>query len=181
MANTAWRDVDWAHTRLQPHVGKVLRIEVWPLSFVELRLRVSATGEWDDASSAPALPVDATLRISPSLLPKLARAPDKPGATLDLTGDPGFVQALREVHDVLPLALEQRLSSLVGPIFAHGISTALQGLATWPAHASDRVGAGIGAYLIEEQGTLVARSAFTGFAADVAALRARVDRLTERG
>lgn len=169
------------HNRLQPHVGKILRIEVWPLSFAEIRLRVGATGEWNDASTAASVLVDATLRISPSLLPKLARAPDKPGATLDLTGDPGFVQALREVHDVLPLAFEQRLSSLVGPLFAHGISTVLHALVAWPAHAGGRVGAGIGTYLTEEQRTLVPRSAFTGFAEDIAALRARVDRLTERG
>ena len=172
-ANTAWRDVDWARAQLQPHAGKTLRVEVWPLAGAGFSLRVAPAGDWNDASTDQTQPPDATLRLTPSLLPRLASTPDKLGAALELTGDPDFVQTLRELHDVLPLAFEERLSSLVGPIFAHGISSALRALAAWPAHATARVGAGVAAYFTEE-------SAFDEFVFDVAALSARVDRLDQR-
>ena len=178
-ANTAWRDVDWARAQLRPHAGKALRVEVWPLDFASFTLRVSPNGDWDDASPDKAAPPDATLRLTPSLLPRLAGAPDKPGAALDLDGEAALVQTLRDLHDVLPLALEERLSSLIGPIAAHGIATVMRGLVSWPAHATERVGAGIAAYLTEESPALVPRSAYQEFIADVAALQRRVERLSE--
>lgn len=178
-ANAAWRDVDWARTQRRPHAGKTLRVEFWPFDFAGFSLRVSPDGDWEDASPGNALPPDATLRLAPSLLPRLASAPDRPGAVLDLDGDAALVQTLRDLHDVLPLALEEGLSSLIGPIGAHGISTLMRGLVSWPAHAAERVGAGIAAYLTEESPALVPRSAYQEFAADVVALRARMERLVE--
>ena len=104
-------------------------------------------------------------------------APDKPGAAIDLDGEPDLVQALRDLFDVLPLAIEERLSSLIGPIAAHGIATGMRGLASWPGHAAERVGAGLAAYLTEESATLLKRRTFEAFGDDLAALEERVERL----
>jgi ubiquinone biosynthesis protein UbiJ len=182
-ANATWRDVDWARAQLQPHAGKILRVEIWPLAFAGFTLQISPDGDWDDATAAAGRQADAILRLTPAMLPRLATAlataPDKPGAAIDLDGEPTLVQTLRDLLDVLPLAIEERLSSLVGPIAAHGISSAMRALASWPGYAAGRIGAGLAAYLTEESATLLKRKTFEAFGNEVAALRERVDRLVE--
>ena len=176
-ANNAWRGSEWAGAQLLPHAGKALRVEVWPLSsFV---LRVSAEGSWEDADAdfspvAPAAP-DATLRITPAVAAKLAQLPEKPGRALDLTGDAEFVGALRDLHDVLPLALDDRLSALAGPIAAHALSTALRSLAAWPRQVADRVGAGAAAYLTEEAPLLLKRQSLRTFTEELEKLAERTE------
>jgi ubiquinone biosynthesis protein UbiJ len=178
-ANATWRDVDWARAQLQPHAGKTLRVEIWPLGFAGFTLQVSPDGEWADAAADGGRQADATLRLTPAMLPRLATAPDKPGAAIALDGEPTLVQTLRDLSDVLPLALEERLTSLIGPIAAHGISSAIRALAAWPGHAAARVGAGVAAYLTEESATLLKHRTFEAFRIEVAELRERVGRLVE--
>jgi ubiquinone biosynthesis protein UbiJ len=182
-ANATWRDVDWARTQLQPHAGKTLRVEIWPLAFAGFTLQVSPDGDWDDTTANSGQQADATLRLTPAMLPRLAAAlataPDRPGAAIDLDGESTLVQTLRDLLDVLPLALEERLASLIGPIAAHGSSRAMRALASWPGYAAGRVGAGFAAYLTEESTTLLKRRTFEAFGDEVAALRERVDRLVE--
>jgi ubiquinone biosynthesis accessory factor UbiJ len=178
-ANATWRDVDWARALLQPHAGKTLRVEMWPLPFGGYTLQISPDGDWDDATAPSGQKPDATLRLTPAMIPRLANAPDKPGAAIDLDGEPALVQTLRDLFDVLPLALEERLATLIGPIAAHGVSGAMRALASWPGHAALRIGAGLAAYLTEESATLLKRKTLEAFGNDVAALRERVDRLAE--
>ena len=178
-ANATWRDVDWARALLQPHAGKTVRVEIWPLALAGFTLQISSDGDWGDVSVAAGRPADATLRISPSMIPRLATAPDKPGAAVELEGEPSLVQTLRNLLDVLPLAIEERLSASIGPIAAHGISSAMRALASWPSYAAGRVGAGLAVYLTEEQAILLKRNTFEAFGNEVAALAERVDRLAE--
>ena len=177
--NGTWRDVDWARALLQPYAGKTLRVEIWPPVFAGFTLQISPDGDWDDAITADGQQVDATLRLTPAMIPRWAAAPDKPGAAVDVDGEPALAQTLRDLLDVLPLALEERLSTLVGPLAAHGISSAMRALASWPGYAAERVGAGLSAYLTEESATLLPRNAFEAFGNDVAALAERTDRLVE--
>ena len=165
---------------LQPHAGKTVRVEIWPLAGTGFTLQISSDGDWCDASAAAGRQADATLRLNPSMIPRLATAPDKPGAAVELEGEPSLVQALRNLLDVLPLAIEERLSSSIGPIAAHGISSAMRALASWPGYAGGRVGAGLAVYLTEEHATLLKRKTFEAFGNDVAALAERIDRLAER-
>jgi ubiquinone biosynthesis protein UbiJ len=188
-ANATWRDVDWARAQLLPYAGKTLRIEIWPPAFAAFTLRIAADGGWDDANGQSGQEADAILRLTPALLPKLVTelaaastaAPDKPGAALDLKGEPALVQALRDLLDVLPLVLEEKVSAVIGPIATHGVSSVLRAVAAWPGHAAARIGAGLAAYLTEESATLLKRSTFAAFAGEVAALGERVDRLVEDG
>lgn len=60
---------------------------------------------------------------------------------LDLDGEPALVRTLRDLSDVLPLALEEQLAALVGPLAAHGISSAMRALAA-VARARGRTGRG---------------------------------------
>ena len=174
-ANATWRDVDWARALLAPHAGKTLRVEVWPLAVAGFTLRITPDGDWDDAAGGEA--ADATLRLTPAMIPRWAAVPDKAGMALDLDGEPALVRALRDLSDVLPLALEERLAALVGPLAAHGISSVMRALAAWPAHATERVGAGLAAYLTEERPALLKRRNFEEFGRDVSTLAARVDGL----
>lgn len=179
-ANATWRDVDWARTLLAAHAGKTLRVEVWPLAVAGFTLRITPDGAWDDAAGADGQQADATLRLTPALIPRWAAAPDNSGAALDLAGEPALVRALRDLSDVLPLAIEERLTALIGPLAAHGVSSAMRALAAWPAHAAERIGAGLAAYLTEESATLLKRRTFDDFALDLAALARRVERMTAK-
>ena len=184
-ANAAWRDSGWASEQLLQHVGKTLCIEVRPApAFASFTMRVADDGTWQSADAAittetsesPAHP-DATLRITPSVAVKLAALPDKPGALLDLTGDPSFVSTLRDLHDVLPIAIEDRLSAAVGPIFAHAVSSMVRSIAQWPKAAAQRVNASAAAYFTEETPVLVHRDTFNRFAVEVEALAHRAERV----
>ena len=176
-ANATWRDIDWARTLLAPHAGKTLRVEVWPLAGAGFTLRITPDGDWTEAGGVEL--ADATLRLTPAMLPRLAAAPDKSGAALDLDGEPALVRTLRDLSDVLPLALEEGLAALVGPLAAHGVSSVMRALAAWPAHAAERFGAGLAAYLTEERPALLKRRSFEEFGRDVSALAARIDGLVE--
>ena len=183
-ANTTWRDSTWAITHLQPHAGRTLRVElVAPFAssaMASFAMRVTADGNWETTTSADDAVPAATLRLSPKVGFDLARLPDKPGAKLDLTGDPDFVSALRDLHDVLPLAIEDRVTAIAGPIAAHALMATLRSLARWPGQAADSIGAGTTAWMSDERHLLVARPLFEGFAGDVEALAARMSRLVEQ-
>ena len=183
-ANTAWGDSTWAITHIQPHAGRVLRIEVVPpfatSPMASFSMRVSADGNWETVASADRAAPDATLRLTARAGFELARLPDKPGAKLDLTGDPEFVAAVRDLHDVLPLAIEDRVAAIAGPIAAHALMTTLRSFAQWPGQAADRVGAGTATWMSDEPHLLVARPLFDRFATDVEALAARLNRFVEQ-
>ena len=183
-ANTAWRDSTWAITHLQPHAGRLLRVELVPpfasSAMASFAMRVTADGDWETAAHADDTAPDATLRLSSKVGFDLSRLPDKPGAKLDFSGHPAFVAALRDLHDVLPLAIEDRVAQIAGPIAAHALMTTLRSLARWPGEATDRVGAGTTAWMSDERHLLVARPLFDRFAGDVEALAARMTRLVEQ-
>jgi ubiquinone biosynthesis protein UbiJ len=183
-AKTAWGDSAWAMTHLLPHAGKILRVELFPplasSAVASFAIRVTDDGNWEPAGDATANPADATLKLTPRVGVLLAQLPEKPGAALDLTGNAEFVSALRDLHDVLPIAIEDRVSAFLGPLVAHALTTTMRSVARWPAEAANRVGAGAAAWGGEEQRTLVGRPAFDRFAADVAALAERAGQLLER-
>ena len=178
-ANSTWRESEWAAAQLQPFTGKTLRIELWPRSaLTTCTLRVAEGGSWESVDpSAFDLPADVTMRMTPGVAATLAQMPDKPGAALDLAGDPAFVGALRKLHDVLPLAIEDRLSTLAGPIIAHAATRVMRSLVQWPRHAADRLGAATASYLTEEDPVLLHRRSFSKFAEEVELLRARTARV----
>jgi ubiquinone biosynthesis protein UbiJ len=173
-ANAMWGDIDWARARLKPFAGKTVHVMAWP--FPGVTLRVTPEGTWETAMlDSPSL-ADVRLRFSPAVLPRLASAPDKPGSAVEGDGDPVFLQALRDLGDVLPLAFEERLSSWIGPIAAHGIATAMRAMTAWPAAAAGRINSGVASYFSEESQTLLKKRAFADFRRDVAEVSARVDR-----
>lgn len=173
-ANAMWGDIDWARARLKPFAGKTVWVMPWP--FPGFALRVTADGNWESAIVASPEAADVRLKFSPALLPRLVSAPDKPGSAVEGDGDPVFLQALRDLGDVLPLAFEERLSSWIGPIAAHGVSTTLRAMTSWPAAAAGRVNAGVASYFTEESPTLLKKTTFADFRRDVADVSERVDR-----
>ncbi len=179
-ANATWRDVDWARRKLEAHAGKNVRFEAWPLGLAAATLRISAEGDWQDAE--PGAVPDATVRVTPALLARLLNAPGKLGSAFspDASGDPALVDTLRDLHDVLPLAIEERVSSVVGPVVAHGLSSATASIGAWPAYAAGRAGAGLAAYWTQENATLPGRPAFDTFRQEIAELGRRVDALDAR-
>jgi len=185
-ANAMWGDIDWARARLKAFAGRTVHVAPWPLP--GFALRVTADGLWEDVRLDSAKDADVRLRLSPALLPRLASMPDRPGSAVEGDGDAEFLQALRDLGDVFPLAVEERLSALIGPIAAHGAASAFRALSAWPATAAERVNAGFAAYFTEESAVLPRRGAFNGFrdelertAARTAALEAAVAKLDIAG
>jgi len=88
-ANAVWGDIDWARARLKPFAGKTVHVVPWPLP--GFTLRVTQDGTWENATLESAEAADVRLKFSPSLLPRLASAPDKPGSAVDGDGDPAFL------------------------------------------------------------------------------------------
>jgi ubiquinone biosynthesis protein UbiJ len=174
-ANSVWGSADWARDKLRPFAGRTVHVSAWPLPGVALR--VAANGDWEDATLDSPQQADVRIRFSPALLPRLAGAPDKPGSAVDGDGDLEFLQVLRDVGDVLPLAFEERLSSLIGPLGAHGVAESVRAMASWPAVVAERVNTGIGAYVTEESQALLKKSTLSAFAAELTDVAARVDRL----
>jgi len=179
-ANSTWRDVDWARRKLEAHAGKSVRFEAWPLGFASITLRISAEGDWQDGE--PDAVPDATVRITPALFARLLNAPGKLGSAFspDASGDSALVDTLRDLHDVLPLAIEEKMSSIVGPVIAHGVSSAAASIGAWPGYAAERAGAGLAAYWTQENATLPGRPAFETFRQEIAELDRRVDALDAR-
>lgn len=187
VANTAWRNSGWALTHLQPYAGKTLRVELIPplgaLPLSTFAMRVTADGNWETVASEnpdSEAAADATLRMTSTVGARLAQLPDKPGGALDITGDAGFVAALRDLHDVLPIAIEDRISSVVGPIAAHAALSTLRSIARWPQTVAERLNASTVAWIVEEQRMLVGRGSFERFAKDVEALSERTAHLLEK-
>lgn len=179
-ANSTWGEVDWARRKLEAHAGKSVCFEAWPGGFAAITLRISAEGDWQDAQ--PDAVPDATMRITPALFARLLNAPGKLGSAFspDASGDPALVETLRDLHDVLPLAIEEKMSSVVGPVIAHGLWSAVASIGTWPAYAAERAGAGLAAYWTQENATLPGRPAFATFRQEIADLGRRVDALDAR-
>jgi ubiquinone biosynthesis protein UbiJ len=171
-ANAVWGDIDWARARLKAFAGRTVHVTPWPLP--GFTLRITTDGTWENATLASSQDADVRIRLSPAMLPRFAAAPDKPGSALDGDGDPEFLQALRDLGDVLPLAIEERLASFIGPLAAHGVASTVQALSAWPAAAAGRINAGFGAYFTEETRALPKRSAFNAFKDELERVSTRV-------
>lgn len=174
-ANAMWGDVDWARARLKAFAGRTVYVAPWPLP--GFALRISTDGTWEDATLASPDEADVRITLSPALLPRLGAMPDRPGSAIDGDGDAEFLQALRDLGDVLPLAVEERLSAVIGPLAAHGLASTFRALSTWPAQAGERLNAGFAAYFTEESRALPKRGAFTAFADELELVSARVAQL----
>lgn len=172
-ANRVLAHEDWARERLSGHAGRTLSIVTGPAVF-----NVSVTGEGDfaDSEAAP----DLTLTIPPRRLPALLARPERWKELVVATGDAALAATIGELAQTLPWFAERAFARAFGPIVGTRIADAGRRLLAFPGYAAGRAGASIASYASEEAELATGTRAAGDFAAQVAALTARVDALGER-
>jgi ubiquinone biosynthesis protein UbiJ len=173
LANRALAREDWARERLAAHVGRKLRIVAGPAA---LTLAINADGSFADSEEAP----DLTLTIPALRLPALMARPERWNELVVAAGDASLASTIGELAQTLPWFIERSFASVFGPIVGAQLAEAGRRLLALPAYAAERAGSSFASYASDESGLVTGARAGSEFAAEVAALAARVDALGER-
>ncbi|MBW7903689.1 MAG: hypothetical protein H3C26_19650 [Rhodocyclaceae bacterium] len=165
----------WAQTRLKPFAGQRARFAFGPFAQT---LVVAGDGSLapcaDDAAAAVTirLPDDAPFRLLGDRASLFASA--------HVSGAADFAEALGFVVRNLRWDVEADLAGVVGDIAAHRMASAGRALLAAGGEQTQRLGANVGEYLIEEVHLLVRRDEAAAFARELAALGDALARLEGR-
>jgi len=172
-ANRALAREDWARERLAAHAGRKLRIVAGPAA---LTLAINTDGSFVDSQEAP----DLTLTIPALRLPALVARPERWNELVGAAGDAGLASTIGELAQTLPWFIERSFARIFGPIVGAQLAEAGRRLLALPGYAAERAGSSFASYASDESGLVTGARAGSEFAAEVAALAARVDALGER-
>jgi len=173
LANRALAREDWARERLATHAGRKFRIVAGPAA---LTLAINADGSFADTEEAP----DLTLTIPPLRWPALMARPERWSELVVAAGDTGLASTIGELAQTLPWFIERSFARVFGPIVGAQLAETGRRLLALPGYAAERVGSSFASYASDEAGLVSGVRAGGEFAAEVAALSARVDALGER-
>ncbi len=162
--------------KLAAHAGKIAAIDAGVL---ELALRVGADGLLQDAA-ADTVAANVTIRVNPADLPQILADMSRAFAYVNISGDAEFAKTISDVANGLHWEAEEDLAPLVGDIAAVRIAQAGREAVDQMKTGSRKLVENLAEYLLEENPTLLYRSAGEVFASDVAVLRDDVERLTKR-
>jgi ubiquinone biosynthesis protein UbiJ len=174
LLNHLLRGQPWLRERLAPFSGRSVRLEVPPLA---LAMTIGADGELRQSNAAGA---DATARLSPLTVLRLAAGDEAARAAVEVNGDAALAAALAGVLRELRWDAAEDLSRLIGDIPAQRLVRLGEGLLAWQRQALSSLLAAAGEYLVEERQALPSRSAVAGWVRDVDALRDDAERLGQR-
>ena len=172
--------------KLAAHAGKIAAIDAGVLQLI---LRVGADGLLQDAASVSAAASDGegasraanvTIRVNPADLPQILADMSRAFAYVNISGDAEFAKTISDVANGLRWEAEENLAPLVGDIAAVRIAQAGREAVDVLKTGSRKLVENLAEYLLEENPTLLYRSAGEAFASDVAVLRDDVERLTKR-
>jgi len=176
VANRVLEREAWARERLAAFAGRVFVIRVGP---VATAFHVETSGLVATMPLAGRTP-DLTLRLSAFALPSFLADPLRWDHLVTADGDPALAATLKELAQTLPWFVEQAFAKALGPIVGQRVADAGRHLLAFPEYAASRVGASVAGYARDEAGLLASGDDGRSFAADVAAVVARVDALAER-
>ncbi len=159
--------------KLAAHAGKVARIDV---GFTQLSLSVAADGLLQAGDTDPGV----TITIKPADLPQILANRERAFSYVSISGDADFARAISEVANGLQWEAEEDLAPVVGDIAAVRIAQAAREATGAFSSGARRLVENVAEYLLEENPTLLYRSAGEAFASDVAVLRDDVERLAKR-
>ncbi|MEO0316633.1 MAG: hypothetical protein RL404_310 [Pseudomonadota bacterium] len=180
--------------KLAAHAGKVAAIDA---GLLQLALRVGADGllqaaaiaDGETAVAASANVANAakaanvanvTIRINPADLPQILADLSRAFAYVNISGDAEFAKTISDVANGLHWEAEENLAPLVGDIAAVRIAQAGREAVEAMKTGGRKLAENVAEYLLEENPTLLYRSAGEAFAADVIVLRDDVERLAKR-
>lgn len=165
----------WPLERLRPYAGRSLLFRVPPF---DVALMVSAAGDLA-AAAADAAP-DATFRLSPPLLARIAAGDEAAQQEVGVEGDSGLAQTVLALARNLRWDAEDDLARVFGDVAARRLARAGRDFLQWQSQAALNLGRAFSEYLTEER-PLIARSPdVSEFVAEVDRLRNDVERLEKR-
>ena len=173
LANRALAREDWARERLAAHAGRKLRIVAGAAA---VTLVINAGGSFADTEEAP----DLTLTIPALRWPALLARPERWNELVVAAGDASLASTIGELAQTLPWFIERSFARVFGPIVGAQLAEAGRRLLALPGYAAERVGSSFASYASDEARLATGARAGNEFAAEVAALSARVDALGER-
>ena len=175
LLNHLLRGQPWLRERLVPFAGRGVRIDAAPLPV--LQLAIEPSGELREAVDTPA---EATVRLSPATLARLATGDPGARAQVDVSGDAALAAALAGVLRELRWDAEEDLSRVIGDIPARRLVRLADDFATWQRRTFSSLLAAAAEYLVEERRALPSATAVQTWAREVDALRDDVERLAKR-
>jgi len=173
LVNRALSREDWARERLALHAGRKLRVVAGPAA---LTLAINTDGSFADSEETP----DLTLTIPPLRWPALMARPERWSELVAATGDAGLAATIAELAQTLPWFIERAFARVFGPIVGAQLAETGRRLLALPGYAAERAGSSLASYASDEAGLVAGARAGSQFAAEVAAVSARVDALAER-
>lgn len=176
--NHVLRSESWASRRLQSFTGKTFCIRTFPL--INLKMLINTTGELqkvDDSMNA-----DATLTLSPLILPGLLARELNAFAQIKTSGNPALVEELINIgqHIDLKGIVEHDLSNAIGDIPAHRIAHAGEHLVQWQTKNIDRFSQTLIEYLTEENVFLIKPDTARRFAEEINCVQLNIEQLERR-
>jgi len=174
LLNHLLRGQPWLRERLVPFAGRSVRLEVPPLVLV---LAINAEGELQPSGAAA---VDASARLSPLTVVRLAAGEEGARSGVEVAGDTALAAALAGVLRELRWDAAEDLSRLIGDIPAQRLVRLGQGVLAWQREVLSSLLAAASEYLVEERHVLPGRAAVASWAREVDALRDGVERLGQK-
>jgi len=166
----------WAGKRLQPYVGKTVRLCI--SSFFNIVLTVQTSGELSAAMSSAT--VDTTITLTPGLLSRLLAHDEEAYRKISISGDSVFAEELLCISKNLHWDVEQDLSRIMGDILAHRVVRISKDLKQWHNKTIRNLSETLVEYWMEEQPLLAKSVCVHEFISEVGALKDDVEQLEKR-
>jgi ubiquinone biosynthesis protein UbiJ len=166
----------WAGKRLQPYVGKTVRLCI--SSFFNIVLTVQTSGELSAAMSSAT--VDTTITLTPGLLSRLLAHDEEAYRKISISGDSVFAEELLCISKNLHWDVEQDLSRIMGDILAHRVVRISKDLKQWHNKTIRNLSETLVEYWMEEQPLLAKSVRVHEFICEVGALKDDVEQLEKR-
>ncbi len=166
----------WAGKRLQPYVGKTVRLCI--SSFFNIVLTVQTSGELSAAMSSAT--VDTTITLTPGLLLRLLAHDEEAYRKISISGDSVFAEELLCISKNLHWDVEQDLSRIMGDILAHRVVRISNDLKQWHNKTIRNLSETLVEYWMEEQPLLAKSVRVHEFICEVGALKDDVEQLEKR-
>ncbi|MER2511100.1 MAG: hypothetical protein ABTQ25_01535 [Nitrosomonas ureae] len=176
--NHVLRSESWASRRLQSFTGKTVCIRTFPL--INLKMLINSKGELQKSDDS--INADATLTLSPLILPGLLARELNAFTQIKTTGNPALIEELINIgqHIDLKGIVEHDLSSAIGDIPAHRITHAGEHLVQWQAKNIERFSQTLIEYLTEENVFLIKPNTARRFAEEINSVQLNIEQLERR-
>ncbi|MBY0474499.1 MAG: hypothetical protein K2Q13_05460 [Nitrosomonas sp.] len=176
--NHVLRSASWASKRLQSFSGKTICVQISPL--INLKMLIDTAGELQKIDES--MNADATLTLSPLILPRLLARELNAFAQIKTAGNPALVEELINIGKQIDFKgiFEHDLSNAIGDIPAHRIVQTGEHLMQWQIKNIDRFVQTLIEYLTEENVFLVKPDAIYLFSQEINNIKLNIEQLEQR-